>query len=384
VPVTLLIAGAAWLLSGDPVRALAVLVVATPCPLILAAPVAIVSGMSQAARRGVIVKDGGALETLARARMLLLDKTGTLTAGAPRLRDIRTFGRLEPDALLRLAASLDQASPHPLASAIVVAARQRGLALSFPSEVEERHGAGIHGMVDDHSVALGNAEWAAGAELPPTARALGRHTALDGTSCVFAAVDGRLTGAMVLEDPSTAGLHKAASGRARGCGGGALPADPLVAPVAHGPEDGYQRPAELAHRILDPRGNLRVDGPDDQLVALQLAKLLGEHLLGHLGDQPAKTAEALRRLLEVPQDERLPLAPDRLERRLHSAVPPAAGNRPHGRSLPSDAARTIPDGARRAPYRPSSMYLTSEWVLPLRAGVGHSWPRRTGRGREPR
>jgi len=201
VPVTLLIAGAAWLLSGDPVRALAVLVVATPCPLILAAPVAIVSGMSQAARRGVIVKDGGALETLARARMLLLDKTGTLTAGAPRLRDIRTFGRLEPDALLRLAASLDQASPHPLASAIVVAARQRGLALSFPSEVEERHGAGIHGMVDGHSVALGNAEWAAGAELPPTARALRRHTALDGASCVFAAVDGRLTGAMVLEDP---------------------------------------------------------------------------------------------------------------------------------------------------------------------------------------
>src|SRR6266498_4140746 len=125
--------------------------------------------MSQAARRGVIVKDGGALETLARARMLLLDKTGTLTAGAPRLRDIRTFGRLEPDALLRLAAS------HPLASAIVVAARQRGLALSFPSEVEERHGAGIHGMVDGHSVALGNAEWAAGAELPPTAGALRRH-----------------------------------------------------------------------------------------------------------------------------------------------------------------------------------------------------------------
>src|SRR6266542_4210258 len=184
--------------------------------------------------------------------------------------------------------------------------------------------------------------------------------------------------------PVNGRLHEAASGRARGCGGGALPADPLVAPVAHGPEDGYQRPAELAHRILDPRGNLRVDGPDDQLVALQLAKLLGEHLLGHLGDQPAKTAEALRRLLEVPEDERLPLAPDRLERRLHSAVPPAAGNRPHGRSLPSDAARTIPDGARRAPYRPRSMYLTSEWVLRLRAGVGHSWPRRTGRGREPR
>ena len=201
VPLTLVIAAAAWLVSGDPVRGLAVLVVATPCPLILAAPVAIVSGMSRAARRGVIVKDGGALETLATARVLLLDKTGTLTAGAPRLRDVETFSRLEPAGLLRLAGSLDQASPHPLASAIVDAARQRGLTLSFPTEVEERHGAGIRGMVDSHAVALGNAEWTAGAELPPAARALRRRAALDTASCVFVAVDGHLAGAMVLEDP---------------------------------------------------------------------------------------------------------------------------------------------------------------------------------------
>jgi heavy metal translocating P-type ATPase len=201
VPLTLAIAGAAWLVSSDPVRALAVLVVATPCPLILAAPVAIVSGMSRAAHRGVIVKDGGALETLATAQVLLLDKTGTLTAGAPRLRNAETFDRLEPDGLLRLAASLDQASPHPLASAIVTAARQRGLALSFPTEVEERHGAGVRGMVDGHAVALGNAAWTAGSELPPAAGALQRRTALDSASCVFVAVDGRLAGALVLEDP---------------------------------------------------------------------------------------------------------------------------------------------------------------------------------------
>jgi heavy metal translocating P-type ATPase len=202
VPLTLLIAGAAWLLAGDPVRALAVLVVATPCPLILAAPVAIVSGMSRAARRGVIVKDGGALETLATAQVLLLDKTGTLTAGAPRLREVRSFSQHDPAELLRLAASLDQASPHPLATAITAAARRRGLALSLPTAVREQHGAGIRGLVDGHAVALGNAEWvAAGHDVPAAARALRRRGALDGASCVFAAVDGALAGALVLEDP---------------------------------------------------------------------------------------------------------------------------------------------------------------------------------------
>ncbi|HZD38253.1 MAG TPA: heavy metal translocating P-type ATPase [Actinomycetes bacterium] len=201
VPLTLLIAGAAWLLTGDPVRGLAVLVVATPCPLILAAPVAIVSGMSRAARRGIIVKDGGALETLATARVLLLDKTGTLTAGSPRLREVKAFGRLGPAELLRMAASLDQASPHPLAAAITTAARQRGLALSLPTGVEEQHGAGIRGLVDGYAVGLGNAEWAAGPELPAAARALQRRGTLDGATCVFAAVDGQLAGALVLEDP---------------------------------------------------------------------------------------------------------------------------------------------------------------------------------------
>jgi heavy metal translocating P-type ATPase len=202
VPLTLVIAGAAWLVAGDPVRALAVLVVATPCPLILAAPIAIVSGMSRAARRSVIVKDGGALETLATGQVLLLDKTGTLTAGSPRLREVKPFGQLGPTDLLRLAASLDQASPHPLAAAITAAARQQGLELTFPTGVEERHGAGIRGVVDGHAVALGNAEWVAGGlELPAAARAWRRRGALDSASCVFAAVDGRVEGALVLEDP---------------------------------------------------------------------------------------------------------------------------------------------------------------------------------------
>ena len=143
IPLTLAISAAAWLVSGDPVRGLAVLVVATPCPLLLAAPIAIVAGISRAARRGVIVKGGGPLETLARARVVLFDKTGTLTAGRPRLGGIEVGpadgasrdrpgrpGELDQAEILRLAASVEQLSPHVLAGTIVHAARERGLDLA--------------------------------------------------------------------------------------------------------------------------------------------------------------------------------------------------------------------------------------------------------------
>ena len=202
LPLTLAVAAGAWIVSGDPVRALAVLVVATPCPLILAAPVAIVAGISREARRGLIVKGGGALETLARVRVVLLDKTGTLTAGTPRVSELEAFGDRPADELLRLAASLDQVSPHVFAPAIVSAASARRLALSFPGGVEERPGAGIRGVVDGHVVALGRASWASGGrELPPAAAAVRRRCAIEGTSNVFVAVDGELAGALLLEDP---------------------------------------------------------------------------------------------------------------------------------------------------------------------------------------
>jgi P-type E1-E2 ATPase len=130
--VTAALAGAAWLLSGAPVRALAVLVVATPCPLILAAPVALIAGVSAAARRGVLIKGGGALEALAQARTLVLDKTGTLTTGIARLSSIEPQPGWSADEVLRLAAALDQTSQHVLAEAIVAAARARGLTLPLP------------------------------------------------------------------------------------------------------------------------------------------------------------------------------------------------------------------------------------------------------------
>src|SRR5204863_4291869 len=95
-PASILIAGVAWLLTGQAERALAVLVVATPCPLILAVPIAIVAGISRAAKRGIIVKGGGALETLARGKVLLFDKTGTLTSGIPEVADVEVFGGIDP------------------------------------------------------------------------------------------------------------------------------------------------------------------------------------------------------------------------------------------------------------------------------------------------
>jgi len=202
LPLTLGVAALAWAVSGDPVRALAVLVVATPCPLILAAPVAIVAGISRAASRGVIVKGGGALETLARARTLVFDKTGTLTAGSPKVSSVETFGAISADELLRLAASLDQVSLHVFAGGIVSGARAKRLDLELPTEVREHGGKGIEGVVGGHLIALGQARWlAAGGPLADAAAALRRRIAIDGAMAVFVAVDGAISGALVLEDP---------------------------------------------------------------------------------------------------------------------------------------------------------------------------------------
>lgn len=201
VPLTLGVSGFAWLLSGDPVRALAVLVVATPCPLILAAPIAIVSGISRAARRGIIVKGGGPLETLARARVLLFDKTGTLTTGRPRVVRIEAHGDQPADELLRLAAGLEQASNHVVAAAIVSAASERGIELPIPERVTEEAGAGLSGSVDGREVAIGSAGYVGGgAAVPGWARALRRRAALHGASNAFIRVDGQVVGAVVLSD----------------------------------------------------------------------------------------------------------------------------------------------------------------------------------------
>ena len=202
VPLTLVLAGVAWALSSDPVRAVAVLVVATPCPLLLAAPIAIMSGLSRAATIGVVIKGGGALERLATGTTALFDKTGTLTLGKPTLADtITAAATVDPDEILRLAASLDQVSPHVLASAIVTAANRRGLELEMPESVREEHGYGLLGTVGGHEVRLGKAAWITRGSEPGWVRQVRRRADLDGSLTVFIAVDGEPSGAFLLEDP---------------------------------------------------------------------------------------------------------------------------------------------------------------------------------------
>ncbi|WP_107772986.1 heavy metal translocating P-type ATPase [Nocardioides sediminis] len=201
VPLTLLLAGGAWALAGDPVRAVAVLVVATPCPLLLAAPIAYISGLARATRIGVVIKGGGILERLAAARVIMFDKTGTLTRGRPELVGVVTADDdLTADELLRLAASLDQMSPHVLATAIVSAATARGLVLVLPTHVVEHHGSGVRGVVDSREVALGKRSWVVPEPAPSWAQRVRRRASLDGSMTVFVSVDGRPAGAFLLED----------------------------------------------------------------------------------------------------------------------------------------------------------------------------------------
>ena len=195
LPTTAVVAGAAWAASGDPVRALSVFVVATPCPLILAAPIALMSGLSRAARAGIVVKGAGAIERLGKARTVLLDKTGTLTLGQPQLAKVACLDGLPEDETLRLAASLDRLSAHPLAAALVAGAEQRGLELSLPESAEETLGHGIEGTVDGHHVLVGSARWLRARGVAATERAL------DGDAAkVYIAIDAAPAAVVLLDD----------------------------------------------------------------------------------------------------------------------------------------------------------------------------------------
>jgi len=202
LPFSLGMAGLAWALSGDPKRFLAVMVVATPCPLILAAPIAFVGGLSRAARAGVIVKGAGVLERLGEATTVLLDKTGTVTSGDPELDEVLDGGNLPAEEILRVAASLDQLSAHVLAESLVRAAVERGLHLSTPTEVNEDPGRGVVGLVDGRRVAVGSGAWL---EAHGHEGARERARELDdggaaGRARVLVGVDGRLEGVIVMAD----------------------------------------------------------------------------------------------------------------------------------------------------------------------------------------
>ena len=201
LPVTLLVAGGAWWTSGDVIRGLAVLVAATPCPLIIAAPVAFIAGVAQAARKGILMKGGGPLEALARAHTVMFDKTGTLTVGGARLVAIETAADESADNVLQLAASLEQASHHVMAAAIVAAAVTKGLSLKMAETVTETMGAGLEGRLDGHDIRVGSYPLVFGARRPePWAQRAIRRASWRSALTVFVSANGKPMGALLLAD----------------------------------------------------------------------------------------------------------------------------------------------------------------------------------------
>lgn len=193
--VAILIAGIAWFVSGDPVRFAEVLVVATPCPLLLAAPVAFMGGMGRAARTGIIVKGGGVLERLARARTVVFDKTGTLTHGAPSIDRVLPEPPFTENELLTLAASAEQYSSHVLAAAVLAAADGRDLALQRTDSAQEVPAYGVIAEFGDRVVAVGKLSFVIEhADDAYPANLSG------GELAIYVAVDGRFAGCLVAAD----------------------------------------------------------------------------------------------------------------------------------------------------------------------------------------
>ena len=190
VPFAILLAAATWLITGDYKNAVAVIVAATPCPLILAVPVAIIAGMSKAASKGAIIKGGAALEALARTKTVLVDKTGTLTHGGPEVSQVAFAPGVDQDKTLKLAASLEQASPHVVAKSILAEASRRNLKLQMASNVSETHGVGLTGTVDGHSLRVGQLE-----------SALPQWAPLSNALIVAVEIDGALAAVIGLDDP---------------------------------------------------------------------------------------------------------------------------------------------------------------------------------------
>ncbi len=245
---TLAIAGAAWAISGEATRALAVLVVATPCPLILAVPVALMAGLSRAAKLGVLVKSAAALEAMSRIRVVVMDKTGTLTRGHAEL-----VAHAGGDEALRLAASLDQASTHPIAHALVAAARARGLALATPGAVRESPGEGLEGVVEGRRVLVGGAAFVL-AHAKGTPPPLEKEEALAGATRSLIAVEGVVVGVLLFADslrPEAPALLAAL--RAQGIAWVELASGDAEAPVA---AIGRAVGADAATSRLDPAGKV--------------------------------------------------------------------------------------------------------------------------------
>ena len=194
--ISLLIGAVAWIVSGEPVRFAEVLVLATPCPLLLAAPVAFMGGMSRAAHRGIIVKGGGVLETLARVRTVVFDKTGTLTIGAPTITRILPRDPWDEEQLLTRVASTEKFSSHVLAASLVAAAVDRGLELLPAENASEIAAQGVSATIAGHRIDIGTLAFATAAASDIESAALEV-----GELAIYVAIDGRFAGTVVASDP---------------------------------------------------------------------------------------------------------------------------------------------------------------------------------------
>lgn len=205
-PVTLAVCVVAWLVSRDMTRVLSVLVVATPCPLILATPIAIIGGINRCARRQVIVRTGGAVEALARVTTAVFDKTGTLTHGQPAVRRVVTGDGLAEREVLRLAGAVDWASGHQLARPLVLAAERAAGELPAAHDVREDAGRGITGTVDDRRVAVGSLAFVQEQVEAPAQAMLEALAGRTAGLRAFVAVDARPVGVVEYADSLRSGL----------------------------------------------------------------------------------------------------------------------------------------------------------------------------------
>lgn len=276
-PVTLVCCGVAWALSGDPLRVLAVLVVATPCPLILAAPVAVIGGIDRGARLGLVFRTGAALEGLGRATALVLDKTGTLTIGRPDVSRVTAFDGRPADMLLRLAAAVEVGAGHPLARSVVEAAERRGLTLPPATDVLETPGEGVAGQVEGQRVAIGARSW-----IVTQATPVGALPAADEELTAFVAIDDRIAGTLSFADALRPEAGEAVA---------ALRALGFTAPVLlSGDHPRYAERVGSALGISDARGGLR---PDQKLDAIRAMQATGARVVmvgDGTNDAPALSA----------------------------------------------------------------------------------------------
>jgi heavy metal translocating P-type ATPase len=283
-PLTILVCVATYLISHDWTRVLAVLVVATPCPLILATPVAIVGGISHAARHGIIVRHGGALEALSRATVAVLDKTGTLTIGRPEVSHVHSTASWKPDELLALAASVEQGSGHLLARSVVAEAHRKGLAPVASLGVVERPGRGVSGHSGGHRVTVGARSYAAEAGGVDEAT-LASLNGGDGGLRAYVVVDGRAAGTIDFADR----LRESVPGTLRRLRASGIRRTLLLS----GDQQRYVNVIARETGISDARGDLL---PEDKVDVVAQLDRAGERVLmvgDGVNDAPALSRAAV-------------------------------------------------------------------------------------------